>query len=138
MKILLIPQENIYSIIPLLRTLNDDLSEDLLRSRLGEMVSQGYQCVGVYDDSNLIGICGLWIITKYYVGKHIEPDNVVFLPEYRSKGIGNELMAWIFEYGRTLGCEASELNCYLLNKKGQAFWEAQGYEAIGYHYQKRL
>ncbi|EQD69526.1 GCN5-related N-acetyltransferase, partial [mine drainage metagenome] len=38
---------------------------------------QGYQCAGLYDDGRLIGICGLWILTKYYVGKHIEPDNVV-------------------------------------------------------------
>ncbi|MBL4867317.1 MAG: GNAT family N-acetyltransferase [Pseudomonadales bacterium] len=138
MEISLIPKKDIYSIIPLLRILNETLSEELLQTRLDEMILQGYECVGIYDRSKLIGICGLWVVTKYYVGKHIEPDNMVFLPEYRSKGLGNQLMAWIYEYGISKGCVASELNCYLPNKKGNAFWENEGYEAIGFHYQKKL
>jgi len=28
-----------------------------------------------------------------YVGKHIEPENIVVLPEYRLKGLGKKLMA---------------------------------------------
>jgi len=138
MKIKLIDPEAIHSIIPLLNVLNPNISDEILSDRLIEMVSQGYQCVGVYDQEKLVGICGLWILTKYYVGKHIEPDNMVFLPEYHSKGLGQRLMQWIYNYGRNQGCIASELNCYCANTKGQAFWEKQGYQMIAYHYQKTL
>jgi len=136
MKIELIPSDKILSIIPLLKVLNDQIDDRVLEYRLNEMVLQGYQCIGVYDETKLVAICGMWIITKYYVGKHIEPDNVVVLPEYRSKGLGKKIMAWIYEYGRSQGCIASELNCYIPNKSGQKFWESEGYTAIGYHYQK--
>ena len=45
--IALIPDENIFSVIPLLRVLNPAIPEGVLRSRLTEMVSQGiYSGVG--------------------------------------------------------------------------------------------
>lgn len=137
-RISLIPPENIHSILPLVRGLNPSLSDAELLSRLDEMLSRGYECVGVYEENSLIGISGLWILTKLYVGRHIEPDNVIIDPAYRNKGIGDLLMQWIYDYGRSKGCVASELNCYVSNSKGQKFWEKEGYTLLGYHYQKKL
>lgn len=126
------------SIVPLLAQLNPRISDDVLESRLKDMILQGYQCVGVFDIDKLIGISGIWMLTKYYVGKHIEPDNVFILPEYQGKGIGRLLMNWIFDYGKGVGCEASELNCYTQNESAQRFWKEQGYEVVAYHFKKKL
>jgi len=134
----LIPNDQMDSIIPLLQMLNDSIAEHILQKRIKEMVSQGYQCVGVFDKDRLVGICGLWLLTKYYVGKHLEPDNVVVLPEYRSLGLGKRLMAWVYEYAKSLGCVASELNCYLPDEEAHCFWENEGYKKIAYHFQKKL
>ena len=134
----LIDTDKLYSIIPLLRVLNEKIDEDTLKQRLEEMIRQGYQCVGIYDQEMLAGISGLWFLTKYYVGKHIEPDNVIILPQYRGKGLGEQLMKWIYEYARSQGCTASELNCYVNNHGGQKFWMNEGYRVIGFHYQKML
>jgi len=134
----LIPSEDIFSIIPLLRVLNTKIPEQTLRQRLSEMVAQGYKCAGLYDDDKLIGICGLWILTKYYVGKHFEPDNMVILDEYRSKGLGKQLMAWVYAYAKSQDCIASELNCYLSNERGHTFWEKEGYKIIAHHYQRPI
>ncbi len=134
----LIPKENIFFIIPLLQVLNDKISVDVLQERLTEMVDRGYECVGAYDDDQLIGICGLWILTKYYVGRHLEPDNVIILPDYRGKNIGEEMMEWVYAYARSQGCVASELNCYTSNHGGQKFWSNEGYKILGFHYQKIL
>ncbi len=134
----LIPKEDINSIIPILRLLNQDIDDDLLKERLAEMVEKGYECLGVFDNEELIGICGIWILVKYYVGRHIEPDNVMILPEYRNKGIGEEMMEWVYEYGRSKGCVASELNCYTTNSGGQKFWANEGYKILGFHYQRPL
>jgi GNAT superfamily N-acetyltransferase len=137
-EIKLIPTDNLISILPLVQFLNLSLPVSILEDRLQEMASQGYQCVGLYFDGQLIGICGLWIMTKFYVGKHIEPDNVFILPQYRKQGFGKKLLDWVYEYGITQGCIASELNCYVVNETGNAFWEQEGFEKIGYHYQKTL
>jgi len=137
-QISLIPKEQMHSIIPLLRILNDKIDDATLFERLEDMMQKNYACAGVYDEGRLIGICGLWILNKYYVGKHIEPDNVMILPEYRNKKVGGQMMEWVYEYGRSQGCIASELNCYVVNDKGIRFWLNQGYKIIGFHCQKTL
>jgi diamine N-acetyltransferase len=134
----LIAPDKIYAIIPLLLQLNNKIDEETMRSRLSEMITQGYECVGVYDADKLIGISGLWILTKYYIGRHIEPDNVFILPEYRGKGIGEKLMEWIYAYAKSRGCVASELNCYVTNNGGQKFWINEGYKILAFHFQKQL
>jgi len=134
----LIPSEEIKTIIPLLHVLNSAISDEVLDARLQEMVVQGYRCVGIFDGERLIGCAGLWMLVKYYVGRHLEVDNVIILPEYRGQGIGKRLMQWIYDYARENDCEASELNCYVGNAEGQKFWMNEGYRVIGFHYQKKL
>ena len=134
----LIPNNRLTSILPLIARLNPSLEHSTLTERLQEMITQGYQCAGMYREKQLIGVCGFWIMTKFYVGKHIEPDNVFILPEFRRQGFGKQLLAWIYDYGKTQGCIASELNCYINNACGNAFWEQEGFAKIGYHYQQLL
>jgi GNAT superfamily N-acetyltransferase len=134
----LVPKDQIYTIIPLLKMLNDKLDEHILKSRLDEMILRGYECVGVYEHKKLIGISGLWTIVKYSDGKYIEPDNVIIHPDYRNKGIGELMMNWIHEYAKSKGCTASELNCYIANERGQKFWLKEGYKRLGYRFQKKF
>ncbi len=133
----LIEQDKLHSIIPLLQLLNNRIPVETLAERLDEMIKQGYECVGVFEEDRLVGICGLWFLTKYYVGKHVEPDNVVIHPDYRGTGIGERMMQWIYDYARSKGCVASELNCYVSNTGGQKFWINEGYQIIGFHFQKK-
>lgn len=137
-EIKLISEDKLVSIIPLIQQLNPSLPEATLKIRLEEMIVQGYQCAGLYIENQLIGICGIWMMTKFYVGKHIEADNVFILSEYRHQGFGKQLLEWVYGYGKSQGCIASELNCYVSNETGNAFWEREGFEKIGYHYQKNL
>ena len=132
-----IDAQDIYSIIPFLNMLDYTIEDDVLKQRLDEMIIQGYKCIGIFDGDKLVGICGIWILTKYYVGKHIEPDNVFISSEYQNQSIGTKLMAWITKYAKENGCIASELNCYLNNKMAQKFWEKDGYKVIGLHFQKK-
>lgn len=144
-EIRLIPSENIKSIIPLVQLLNG-IDETILFERLEVMLQNNYQCVGVYDTSaslstskeKLIGICGLWILTKFYIGKHLEPDNVIILPEYRNKGVGELMMAWIDNYAKEQNCDAIELNAYIENAKGVEFWKKTGFYVRGHHFQKLI
>ncbi len=143
-EIKLIPKENIKSIIPLALLLNPKLDEKILLQRLDMMMEINYECLGVYDTSaslstgkeNLIGICGLWTLVKLYNGKHLEPDNVIIHPDYRNKGVGELMMAWIDNYAKEQNCEMIELNCYIENLKGVEFWKKTGYYIRGHHFQK--
>ncbi len=132
----LIPSEKMMSILPFLKMLDNTIDENVLKSRIEDMLLSNYKCVGIYNDKDLIGISGLWILNKYYIGKHIELDNVMVHPDYQGKGVGNKLLEWISNYCISIGCNASELNCYVNNNEGIKFWLNKGYKLVGFHFQK--
>ncbi|MEQ8220389.1 MAG: GNAT family N-acetyltransferase [Arenibacter sp.] len=126
-------------ILPLVQMLNNyKIPFETLKKRLQDMLMDGYQCLGAYDKEELIGICGVWVLNKLYIGRHLEPDNVFVLPEYRSSGVGKLMLDQVLNYGLEIGCNTTEINCYINNEKGIQFWNNQGYKAIGYHMQKVL
>ena len=131
-----IPKNQLDSIVFLLQALDPKIDPKVLSQRLDQMKDADYQCVGIYDSDQLIGICGLWSLCKYYVGRHLEVDNVFIRPEYRKQGIGRSLMQWVESYAKEQNFCAIELNCYKDNQAGQEFWQNAGYTALGIHYQK--
>jgi len=132
----LIPYDQMETILPLVMTLNYyKIEYKVLQERLKAILKMGgYECIGVYDSDELIGICGIWTLNKLYAGKHVEPDNVFIQEKYRSRGVGQLMMDYLFKYAKEIGCEGSEVNCYLVNEKGQKFWERQGYKPLAFHY----
>jgi GNAT superfamily N-acetyltransferase len=135
-EIKIIPTENILCILPLLRELNNYTSKEILTQRVLEMTTQNYKCVGMYLNSNLIGISGLWFLTRHYCGKSIEPDHVIISKDFRKQGLGKKLFDWIHNYAQSIGYEATELNTYIANVKSHSFYENMGYNKLGYHYLK--
>ena len=135
-EIKLIPKEEIFTILPLLMKLNKKTSEEVLKKRLLEMCEQNYKCIGLYIDKKLVGISGLWFLTRHYCGPTIEPDHVIIDASYRNKGLGKELFEWIRDYALKMGCEALELNTFIHNTKSHRFYEELGYKKLGYHYLK--
>ncbi|UKN01765.1 GNAT family N-acetyltransferase [Paracrocinitomix mangrovi] len=137
-QIVFIEKENISTIIPLLKELNQSTSEETLKKRVLEMVEQNYKCLGIYSNNELIGICGLWFLTRHYCGKTVEPDHVYISDEYKSKGIGKQLFEWIFDYCQQNNLEATELNSYVNNPRSHKFYYNLGYEIKGFHFLKIL
>lgn len=137
-EIKIIAKEELESILPFLEWLNPDTELTILIDRLNEVRATNYQSVGVYDNEKLIAVSGIWILYKIYVGKHIEPDNIMVHPGYRNKGVGDLLMNWIHNYALEIGCRSSELNSRVTNHRGHKFFMQLGYEIIGYHFIKKL
>lgn len=111
---------------------------DLLKERFAEMYDQNYECFGVYDGAELIGVFGLWFMTRHYAGKSCEPDHVFIKPEYQNKGIGNRIFSYIFDYASGRGCETIELNSYVHNFRSHKFYMNHGFVIKGYHFLKKL
>ncbi|MDG2279645.1 MAG: GNAT family N-acetyltransferase [Flavicella sp.] len=134
----IIPKVDILSIIPLLSLLNTKTPTSILKERVLDMTTQNYECIGIYLDKELIGICGLWTLTRHYIGKTVEPDHVIIHPNFRGKNIGKQLFDWIYNYAKQKGYEATELNAYTGNRKSHKFYLNEGYEIYGYHFIKVL
>lgn len=137
-EIKLIKTKDILSILPLLKELNNTTSYTILKQRLLEMTTQHYKCVGMYFNEELIGISGLWFLTRHYCGRTIEPDHVIINSKYRDKGLGKKLFEWIYNYAQSIGYEATELNTYIENVKSHKFYENEGFKKLGFHYLKKF
>lgn len=135
----LIGANDINMIIPLIFELNEGrVSKNLLKDRLQDMITQNYQCAGIFDEEEIVGVAGLWFCTRHYVGKTVELDHVYILEDYRSKGIGKQFMQWINEYSQSKGCNSIELNTYVSNYPSHKFYYNEGMEIWGYHFFKYL
>ena len=114
------------------------VSEELLKERFAEMMTQNYECAVIFDDENLIGVSGMWFCTRHYVGKSVEIDHVYIDEAYRNKGLGKKFLNWIYEYVKTKGCNTVELNTYVHNYPSHKFYYNEGFEALGYHFLKKF
>ncbi|MFT7901217.1 GNAT family N-acetyltransferase [Tenacibaculum ascidiaceicola] len=133
----LISKEDILTILPLLRKANTTTPKDILKARVLEMAAYpNYECIGVFDNDKLIGICGLWYSTRHYIGKSVEPDHVIVDEIYRGNNIGKQLFKWVYDYTKSKGCEAVELNTYTGNRKSHKFYYNEGFEIYGFHFLK--
>jgi hypothetical protein len=135
----IIEKSEINSIIPLVQKLtNYKYSDDILKERFAEMVTQNYECAGVYDGEKLIGISGMWYCTRHYAGKSMEVDHVYIDDGYRSHGLGKQFFGWIYDYVRAKGYNSVELNTYVQNYPSHKFYYNEGFEILGYHFFKKL
>ena len=132
-------KEEIPQILPLVqRLMNHQFSDEILQHRFEEMFSQNYECHGIFLDGKLIGVFGLWFMTRHYAGRSCEPDHIYISEEHQGKGIGKKLFEYIYALAAERGCETSELNSYVSNYRSHKFYLNEGYVIKGYHFLKSL
>lgn len=135
----IIPKEDILSVVPLVKKLNDNrITTEELSARFKQMVKENYECAGIYDNDKLIGVTGLWYCTRHYAGLTMEVDHVYIDDSYRGQGLGKRFFKWIHDYASEKGCNTVELNTYVQNYPSHKFYYNDGYEILGYHFLKKL
>ncbi len=135
----IIDPNEIFAIVPFLQKLgNNTVPEAVIKERLQEMVQQNYECLGVFDEEKLIGVCGLWFQTRHYAGRSVEMDHVIIDDNYRNHGIGKMMVAFVSDHARKKSCNWVELNSYVHNFPSHKFFYNQGFVAKGYHFVKEL
>lgn len=135
----IINKNNIDEVIPLVSKLNEGtVSNEILKERFAEMVTQNYECAVIYDQDKIVGVCGLWYCTRHYSGRSVEPDHVFIDEAYRGKGVGKQFFEWIYTYVISKGYEAVELNTYVTNASSHKFYFNEDFKILGYHFLKKL
>lgn len=134
-----LPKERILDIIPLMMEYKKGKGDQaVLEERFLEMATQNYECAVMYDSDKLIGIAGMWFMTRHYSGKSMEPDHVYIADGYKGQGLGKQFFDWMHAYAKKKGCNSSELNTYVQNYPSHKFYYNEGYEIYGYHFFKML
>lgn len=134
-----LPKHQILDVIPLMMEYTEGkTAQNILEERFLEMANENYECAAMYDYDKLIGIAGMWFMTRHYSGKSMEPDHVYIANGYRGKSLGKQFFGWLHSYAKSKGCNSSELNTYVQNFPSHKFYYNEGYEIYGYHFYKTL
>ncbi len=135
----LLTLDDIDLIIPLTLQLNKDYASEKLKTYLIEMFDyKNYNCFGLFLDTKLVGLSSGWTATKLYSGKQLEIDNVVIDSKHQSKGYGALLEKEIYAWCKQRNYKSIELNTYVMNSRSHKFYFNQGYEIIGFHFEKDI
>ena len=131
--------EDIDRILPLVQELNPELNARTIIENQKEMFRLStYQCFGLFQGDNLIGISSGWITIRHYSGKQLEIDNVIVASKYQSKGYGTQFIELLEQWSREQDCKTMELNSYLTNPRSHKFYFTQGFKILGFHFYKDL
>ena len=122
----------------MIRFSDNNASKEILISRFKDMFTENYECFGVFNADQLIGICGVWYMTRHYSGKSAELDHVYLNESYRGKGIGKQFLKWLYRYLKNNGKEMVELNTYVTNHPSHKFYYNEDFKILGYHFLKKL
>jgi len=131
-------QDALSGILPLIQQLNPHQDPAELARRLELMRPLNYHCLAAFDAMTMVGVCGFWLGVRFWSGEYIDIDNVVVDESRRSQGIGEQMIAWVEDYGRTRGCQMAMLDCYVTKHGAHKFYFRRDYQIVGYHFTKML
>lgn len=135
----LLKSENLDQIVPLICQLNPDMPISELEKRQLKMFDfDNYICFGLFEKDELIGVSSGWVTVRLYSDKQLEIDNVIIDGNIQSKGYGKHFMHEIESWAKTNQCKTLELNSYVQNERSHKFYFNQGFQILGFHFQKRL
>lgn len=116
---------------------DSDLKLDWAQSEVGKkyftdiVTNSENICLIARDDEKAVG----YVIAEpkvfgYRLSKCIEIDNMGVSPDYRSKGIGTELLNKVTERAKDQGYKRIFVNSYWKNEGAVSFYEKNGFEKI--------
>ena len=125
-------------LINLIGSMNTDMPQELLRDRICTGLHNATTFLGIFSDEECAGVVGYWFSDFVYCGLHLYVDSFVIAEKFRSAGFGKKLLDHIEDVARRAGCSRVLLDAYLKNTRAHAFYQREGYEIIGYHFNKSL
>ena len=125
--------DEIIAVFPVLSHMYPDLTLDEYKTIIPKRLNEGYRMVAVFDGEKCVCAAGFWIGVRFYCGKFMQLDNMVSLPNARSKGAGKLLVDWIKSLAKTEGCNKIILDTYVENFEAHKFFLREGFIIRGYH-----
>jgi len=139
MNLRLLDKERLEEVLLLTSNLNPEIDLKTLRERQIEMFKfENYRCFGLFETEKLLGVSSGWITVRLYSGKQLEVDNVIVNPVIQSKGLGSKFIKLIEHWAKENDCKTVELNTYTQNSRSHKFYFNQGYQILGFHFQKEI
>lgn len=108
-----------------------------LKSRINTIYMSGGEAICLYDDNKPVGfilvVHDKGLVNVSCFGKKANIAMFGLFSEYRSKGIGKELIAEAEKYAKNNGAECIYVDTYARNTGAIRFYTKCGYTPVAYH-----
>src|SRR5262245_56686874 len=106
--------------------------------RVRSQQQSGYRLAVLREAAEPIAAAGFRLGESLAWGRYLYVDDLVTLPEARSRGYGAALLAWLAEFGRARGAAQLHLDSGKQRVDAHRFYEREELEATGLHFRCSL
>ena len=119
--------------------LRDHLAEDEFRDLFRDSFEEGpFRIAALYDEGECRAVAGYRVHTNLVSGRHIYIDDLVTVPEGRSKGYGKALNDYMFQKARAMGLASVQLDSGVHRADAHRFYFREGYSISSFHFRREL
>ena len=120
------------------KQLREQLDYNDFEDLIYEMRESEYTMLGIFEKEKLITYAGVVIQTNLYHKRHLFVDELVTDEQYRSKGYGKLILAYLKDYAKMGMCERIVLSSGLARHEAHRFYEKEGFNKKSYVFVKEL
>jgi GNAT superfamily N-acetyltransferase len=130
--------EGILACFPVIRHLRDIQDTAAFLHRVRSQQLTGYLLAALRDGGDPVAVAGFRLGENLAWGRFLYVDDLVTLPEARSRGYGSALLEWLAEFGRARGAGQLHLDSGKQRVDAHRFYEREGLEASSLHFRRSL
>ncbi len=109
------------------------------KAMLNEMISKNnYKMVAISYDKKIIAVAGYFVMTMLYCGRYLQISNLVVDKNFRSLGVGENILKYFDEKALKINCNKIVLDSYIENKKSHNLYYRLGFYVRGFHFMKDI
>ncbi|MDN3640551.1 GNAT family N-acetyltransferase [Simiduia curdlanivorans] len=135
---LAVTDAEILSCFPVLVQLRPKLVRGRFLKQVRQMQTEGFQMAFLQDEGRVVAVAGFRVSSNLFMGKNLYVDDLITDAEHRSKGYGEEMIAWLEAFARVQGCLVLHLDSGTQRQQAHKFYFAQGFPITSFHFSKPL
>lgn len=130
--------DEILQCYPVIHALRGDFQPDTCVKTIRHLQQLGYQLAYLAVSDQPVAIAGFRISESLAWKKYLYVDDLVTLPEQRSKGYGKKLLDWLIEYAADHDCQTFHLDSGVQRKDAHRFYKRENLALNSYHFARKF
>lgn len=131
-------EDEIATCFAVMRELRPHLREDEFVGRVRRQEESGYVLAFGRDEGRVVTTAGFRYNENLAWGRHMYVDDLVTLPEARSKGYGKRMLDWLIDAARAQDCDEFHLDSGVQRFGAHRFYLANRMDITSHHFALRL
>jgi len=131
-------REQIARCFPVMHQLRPQLASTEFTDRIEMQQREGYRLAYLEDEGIVASLAGFRVMNVLWSGKTFYVDDLVTDTAMRSRGFGEQMIAWLIDLARREGCTTFSLDSGTHREQAHAFYFRQGLRITDFHFQMQL